>query len=297
MKYLYVLLSLLLVSCSSSNDDEVINEAQEYLSATEVYKEVSGVSPDLLSLDIYYRGEVATPKPVVIYVHGGAWSIGDKASQIDHKVSLFESLDYVLVSINYRLSPSSFDLTDPDRVMFPTHNEDVADAIKWVHDHIPTYGGNPNKIALLGHSAGAHLVALTGTNPTFLEGVGLGFEAIAGIAAIDTEGYNVLQEVAENSTLYINAFGTNSTLNEQASPLLNVLSGPAYPQFFIAKRGNARRIATADAFIHALEENGTTVWQLDGSIYDHSGINHAIGEANETVITPALTDFFDQCFQ
>lgn len=105
------------------------------------------------------------------------------------------------MSINYRLSPFPYELDNPDRVLFPTHNIDVTDAIKWVTDNIDTYGGDVNNIALLGHSAGAHLVALTGTNPSFLNAVGLSFSDIRGIAAIDTEGYDILSEIQDNNNL------------------------------------------------------------------------------------------------
>ena len=144
----------LLLGCKK--EDNTSSEMQyDGLTTTVEYKQLSGVEENLLSLDIYYTSETNVKKPVVIYVHGGAWSIGDKASQLDNKIALFESLNYVLVSINYRLSPFPYELTNPDRVMFPVHNNDVADAIKWVYDNIDTYGGNSNKIALLGHSAGA----------------------------------------------------------------------------------------------------------------------------------------------
>jgi arylformamidase len=67
------------------------------------------------------------------------------------------------VSVNYRLSPYGIpdDPTDfdPNRVMYPIHNQDVAAAIAWVHEHIGEYGGNPDQISIMGHSAGVGIVA------------------------------------------------------------------------------------------------------------------------------------------
>ncbi len=293
MKYLSLLFITILFACSK---DENSNAESEYLSATVQYKQINEVDSHLLSLDVYYNDHTDAKRPVVIWVHGGGWSIGDKASQLDNKVNLFNSLDYVFVSVNYRLSPFPYEVNNSDRVLYPDHNTDVADAIKWVVDHIDQYGGDSNRVVLMGHSAGAHLVALTGTNVSFLTHVGLSLENIKGVAAIDTEGYNVLDQVQDNSDLYINAFGNNEDANIEASPIYNIYSGVSYPKFFIAKRGTFLRIAKANEFINKLEQNGASVWQVDGSIYTHSEINQAIGAPNEELITNALIDFLQECF-
>lgn len=263
--------------------------------STVQYPERPGVAADRLSLDVYHRsGAPAALRPVVVYVHGGAWVVGDKANQIADKVNLFRGQDYVFVSTNYRLSPVNGG--GADRIKFPYHNLDVAAALRWVHDSIATYGGDPTKIALLGHSAGAHLVALTGTNPTFLAGEGLSPRDIAGVASVDTEGYDVVAKVEAGSEVYINAFGLDPEDHERASPLYALTEGQLTPNFFIAKRGSTRRLALADDFATALTGAGAAVQLVDGSIYTHAGINAAIGEAGEAVITPALLAFLEACF-
>ena len=293
MRLLLLLPFFLLLSCDKNNPNPM-----EDLMTTVQYHEINGVDPDLLSLDVYYNSNEDL-KPVVIYVHGGGWSIGDKASQLENKINLFRSLDYVFVSINYRLSPFPFELSNSDRIKFPDHNNDVTKAIKWVHDNISEYGGNNSKIALLGHSAGAHLVSLTGTYEVFLRNADLDFSNIKGIAAIDTEGYHVKNEIENGNSqdMYINAFGTDMLDQIAASPILNVSNTSSQLKFFIAKRGTAERIGKADDFITVLENNGVAVSQVDGSIYDHSGINDAIGKTGETVITTPLKSFFEECFQ
>ncbi len=267
------------------------------LSATVEYKHMEGVDPNLLSLDIYYSSLTGPKKPVVIYIHGGAWCIGDKAREIDNKIRFFQSLNYVFVSINYRLSPYPYKLESADRIMYPMHSRDVADALKWVWDNIGSYGGDSNKIALLGHSAGAHLAALTGTDPQFLSGVGLSFSNIRGIAVIDTEGYDVAVKVEEGSKPYINAFGNDRGRNIQASLLHNLKKDVSYPRFFIVKRGSRNRIEAADNFINTLQRNGVFVSQLDASVYSHSEVNKAIGRPGETLMTNALKHFFEECFK
>ncbi len=281
------------IGCSNNNAN---TDRTGSTKTTIQYKTIRGVDPNLLSLDIYHFGQRTPSKPVVIYVHGGGFAVGDKANGINNKVTLFASLDYIFVSVNYRLSPSQ-PSRDTNRIMYPAHNDDVADAVKWVYDNIANYGGNSAKIALMGHSAGAHLVCLTGTSNVFLPSRSISLHALKGIASIDTEGYDVVKQCSENNELYINAFGANSRIWAEASPLYNIRRGTLYPKFFVAKRGTISRIALADAFIAALESAGGIVSHITANQYDHEGINDAIGAKDETSVTEPLKAFFAQCFQ
>lgn len=299
MKYLirlFWLTWLLFAVTNCSKDENVPVEPATYTKVTLPYKVLNGVYPNLLSLDIYHFNQPNQPKPVVVYVHGGAWSIGDKANSMTNKTNLFSSLNYLFISVNYRLSPSVA-TTDPNRVMFPVHNDDVADAMKWIFQNITSYGGNPKKMALMGHSAGAHLVSLTGTSSEFLPSRGIALNALKGIVSIDTEGYNVIAQVQSGNDTYINAFGTVPAALASASPIEQVVSGVEYPNFFVAKRGTAARIALANDFIAKLRTVGVSVTEVTGNQYDHEGINDAIGAPGETAITEPLKLFLSQCFQ
>jgi acetyl esterase/lipase len=104
------------------------------------------------------------PAPVIVYVHGGAWIIGDKREQ--GKPMMFELVarGWVCVSINYRLSP---------KATWPDHIVDVKQAVAWVKEHIAEYGGDPSFVAISGGSAGGHLSALhalTVGDPAFQPG-------------------------------------------------------------------------------------------------------------------------------
>ncbi|NBP67911.1 MAG: alpha/beta hydrolase [Cytophagia bacterium] len=286
--------STLFSACTNNDPNPVA--AETYQKTTVVYKEVAGVNQDLLSMDIYHPEVNTIERPIVVYVHGGAWAVGDKANNIDNKVDLFSSLGYLFVSVNYRLSPSTYS-SDPNRIMFPTHNNDVADAVAWIYNNINLYGGNKNKIVLLGHSAGAHLVSLTGTSNTFLPDRGIQLNQIKGVASIDTEGYDVSAQCTQGNETYLNAFGSNPTQWLAASPIHQLSSTNAYPAFFVAKRGSANRINLANAFIAALNSVGVVVSEVNGSQYDHEGINDAIGAPGETTITEPLKDFLERCFQ
>ena len=111
------------------------------------------------TLDIYpvAGAELA---PTVVWVHGGAWSEGDKSEDVSDKVRLFRSLGWVMVSVNYRLSPLPHELDNPNRLQHPAHVDDVRAALTWLSERLPDYGGDPDRVALLGSSAGAHLVTL-----------------------------------------------------------------------------------------------------------------------------------------
>ncbi|NOX44390.1 MAG: alpha/beta hydrolase [Caldiserica bacterium] len=116
-----------------------------------VYRTVDGVA---LALDIYLPGG-AGPHPAVVLVHGGAWHTGDKR-RLAPLARFLAERGYVAFSINYRLAP---DFT------FPAALEDLRCAVKWIRAHAADYAVDPDRIAALGTSAGAHLVALLGTAP------------------------------------------------------------------------------------------------------------------------------------
>lgn len=297
MKYLhYLVVALLLLTSCSENEHTPSTQPQAYIKNTVPYKSINGVDANLLSLDVYHFEATNPLKPVVIYVHGGGFALGDKANNMINKQNLFSSLGYLLVSVNYRLSPIVY-RTDPNRVMYPTHNNDVADAVKWVFDNIGNYGGNSQKIALLGYSAGAHLVALTGTSSQFLPVRGIELDMIKGVACIDTEGYDVVARCNENNQIYLNAFGQADTFWFEASPINNLFAETAYPKFFVAKRGSGARIGNANAFISKLQSIGAFVSEITANQYDHIEINDAIGANGETAVTEPLKEFFAQCFQ
>ena len=275
---------------------EIPDEIWDPLFISVPYKVINWVDSNLLSLDLRYFSDTQNKKPVVIYVHGGGWAIGDKSYQLENKISYFESLGYVFVSVNYRLSPNP-ESDDPNRIMYPIHNQDVASSIAWVVKNIEQYGGDASKIALIGHSAWAHLVALTGTNGKFLEDEWLSLKSLKGVVIIDTEGYDIQKKVEEEKNyIYINAFGENLANLLDASPLYHLSKEGNYPPFFIAKRSYSEESEIEDIFIQNLETYDIPHTVVDGSVYSHKEINTMIGDPNDTIITPALTEFFKNIF-
>src|SRR5712691_10558282 len=113
-------------------------------------------------LDVY-SPQNAKNLPVVFWIHGGGWQTGDK-TDVQIKPQAFMDKGFVFVSTNYRLLPS---------VDMATLVRDVAKSIHWVHDHIAEFGGDPKRLLIMGHSAGAQLAALICTDDRYLEAEGL----------------------------------------------------------------------------------------------------------------------------
>src|SRR5918911_1728955 len=131
-------------------------------------------------LDIY-APKGAKGLPVVFWIHGGGWQTGDK-KDVQLKPRAFTDRGFVFVSTNYRLLPG---------VDMGTIVRDVARAVRWVHDHIAEHGGDPNRLFVMGHSAGAQLAALVCTDDRYLKAEGVPLSAVKGCVPVDGDTYDV----------------------------------------------------------------------------------------------------------
>src|SRR5262245_19095728 len=140
-------------------------------------------------LDIYSPRD-AKSLPVVFWIHGGGWQTGDKSS-VQDKPQAFIDKGFVFVSTNYRLLPD---------VDMGTIVRDIAKSIQWVHDHIAARGGDPQRLFVMGHSAGAQLAALLCTDDRYLKAEGLSLAIIKGCVPVDGDTYDVpaIIETADN---------------------------------------------------------------------------------------------------
>jgi acetyl esterase/lipase len=260
------------------------------------YATVPGVDANLLSLDVYTPAPApAKPLPVVIWVHGGGWSIGDKSNGMQVKPSLFTGAGYCFVSINYRLSPNRQN-GNPNRIMYPVHEQDVASAIAWVHAHAVEYSGDPERIALMGHSSGAHLVSIVSTDESFLKAHELPLSVIMGTVSLDTAGDNIPAVMERDPVgIYENAFGRDPAVWKQASPLYHVASGKGIPPFLVVTRGMPARRKQSAEFAAALQKAGVNAAVVDATGYTHNEVSRKIGEAGEAVITLPVMKFLSEC--
>ena len=265
--------------------------AHPNLPATAAYAEIAGVDPNLTSLDVH-APDNACGAPVVMWVHGGGYAIGDKSNQMADKVSLFNDHGWILVSVNYRLTVAG----DPTPARFPDHFADVAGAVAWVHAHIAAYGGDPTRLALLGHSAGADLVANVVTNPTYLANVGLGLDAVTCAGPLDTEGFDKTASEAGEKAQWVAAFGNNPNYLTETSATLLVKPGIGIPPVIGVVRGTTERQKIEAAFLDTLEAAGISVTRIDASSLTHAQVNNQIGQSGDTVMTAPIVTFLTNCF-
>ncbi|HEY9091289.1 alpha/beta hydrolase [Parasphingorhabdus sp.] len=114
------------------------------------------------------------PLPVVIFIHGGGWNSGSK-NDYGFAGRAFAHRGYMTVLVDYRLYPD---------VQFPGFLQDSAKAVAWVHDNIASLGGDPDRIFLSGHSAGAYNVVMLALDRQWLERLGKSPDLIKGVAAL-----------------------------------------------------------------------------------------------------------------
>ncbi|WP_332644973.1 alpha/beta hydrolase [Aeromicrobium sp.] len=210
-------------------------------------------------LDIYKpKDRELSGAPVLIQVHGGGWTIGNKEQQGLLLMNRMAQQGWVCVSVNYRLAP---------KYKFPTQIVDVKRAIAWVHENIKEYGGDPSYVAITGGSAGGHLAALAALTPGLAD-YQPGFEeADTSISACvpfygvyDLAGITEERAAVEmrDSFLGPRVFGKDPKTHledfVQASPLSHVTSHT--PDFFIIHGANDTVVSVtqARAFVKALKD-------------------------------------------
>jgi acetyl esterase/lipase len=261
------------------------------LPTTVAYKTIAGIDPNLLSLDIHAPAD-ARNAPVVMWVHGGGYAIGDKANQMTDKITLFNGQGWILVSANYRLSVSN-----KGAAQYPDHFLDVAAAVAWVREHIPAYGGDPNRIALLGHSAGADIVSNVAINPIYLKEYGLELYAITCAAPLDTAGFDKAQAGDSEQEQWVNALGNNPNYIAETSATLLIQPNIGIPPMLGVTRGNDRRQQIETEFIATLQAAGIEATLVDATALTHNEVNSQIGAAGDTVMTEPLMKFLTGCFE
>ncbi len=248
-----------------------------------VYRDLAkdeDASKDKNKLDLYLpRGK--KDFPVLFFVHGGAWSFGDK-----NQFGMYSALGLSLaregigvVVTNYRLSPG---------VQHPEHIKDVAAAFAWTYRNIEKYGGRPDAIFACGHSAGGHLVALLATDESYLKNEGLSLQTVKGVIPISgvfrvhdlrlSPGMNLGADDRNSRRLAAGAarigviFTNDLEVRKQASPVSHVR--PGLPPFLViyADQDIVLLPDMAKEFSKALEQKQCEVQLLEAKERSHISI-------------------------
>ncbi len=223
--------------------------------------------------------------PLVVFVHGGGWARGDKDNATGAlKVTHMRAQGYAFASLNYRLVPAA-------RV--EDQASDIASALRLLIDRAGSLGFDPRRIVLMGHSAGAHLVALVGTDATYLRAAGLSPEALRGIVPIDGAAYDVPAQMISGPSImkstYVAAFGTDVARQRALSPSHHA-AAPNAPAFLILHVQREDGAAQSQALGEALRKAGTAA-QVKGfegeGLRGHMEINRKLGDPDYPA-TPVL---------
>jgi acetyl esterase/lipase len=231
-----------------------------------------GPLPDQ-TLDVYRPGAAAPAsappgRPLLLMVHGGGWAHGDKqhGRVVEHKVAHWVGQGAVLVSINYRLLPQA----DPAE-----QAREVARALAFVQSRSVAWGVDPGRLVLIGHSAGAHLVALLSADPALARSLGAG--PWRATVALDSAAMNVPAIMqARHFGLYDRAFGKDPAFWHQVSPW-HRLSAATVPMLMVCS--SRREVSCEQASAFAAKARGLGgVAELLPQPLSHGDINAGLGE-------------------
>lgn len=239
------------------------------------YVEGPGAHPVKHRLDLFVPA-AGRDWPTVIFIHGGNWIEGDKSlhvwgADIYRNIGRFLAANgYGAAIINYRLIPD---------VSWEGQPADVASAVKWVHARIADYGGDPGRIVLMGHSAGAQLAALVAVHPKWLDAAGVPRGAIAGVAAVSGAGYDIADRetyvlLGHTKHYYAKQFHTDKspTWEHDASPI-NFLDAGDPPFLLMFATGDPSGLRRqSQIFKKALDRAGVWNWMAPISGLNHTGI-------------------------
>lgn len=231
--------------------------------------------------------------PVVFWIHGGGWQTGDKA-EVQTKPQMFVDNGFVFVSTNYRLLPN---------VDMGTIVRDVAKSFRWVHQHISEHGGDPERIFVMGHSAGAQLATLICTDERWLRAEGLDFASLKGCVPVDGDTYDVpaIIETAETRRRvhhqpqakvgHREKFGNDPEKHRDFSAVTHIAKGKGIPPFlilYVAEHPDTT--AQAQRLAGALADANVPAKLVGVAETNHFKLNSNLGTVND-VATKALLEF------
>ena len=226
------------------------------------------------SLDVYAPAE-GKGRPVVVWVHGGGWQQGDK-KDAGVKPRAFVDRGFVFVAVNYRLLPDA---------TIGQMAGDVAKAVRWTRDHAADYGGDPDAVAVAGHSAGAQLAALVCTDPRYLKAEGLPLTAVRACVPVDGDTYDVPLQIAtveqRRKDIYRTKFG-DADAQKDLSPVAHAARGRGTPPFLILHvADHPETQLQSRRLVAALEAAGVAARAYPAAGTTHAAIDADLGKPDD----------------
>jgi acetyl esterase/lipase len=245
-------------------------------------------------LDIYAPND-AKNLPVVFWIHGGGWQTGDKTS-VQLKPRVFAERGFVFVSTNYRLLPE---------VEMGVLIRDVAKSLGWVHKNIADHGGDPSRIFVMGHSAGAQLAALICIDDRYLKAEAVPFDVLKGCVPVDGDTYDLpaiittaeIRQSAHGLPLpkfgHRVKFGNDPEKHIDFSAVTHVAKGKSIPPFLILHvAGHPDVSAQARRLGNVLEAADVPVKVFGAEETTHTLLNANLGRPDDPA-TKELFNFLD----
>lgn len=234
------------------------------------------------AMDVYFPIKALTdktPAPLIVMVHGGAWSRGDKnnAAVVKNKVDYWTKQNWIFISINYRLVPD---------VTVQQQTQDIAEALIYIQKQAPNWHADSKRLVLMGHSSGAHLVSLLTTRPLWLTSQPQPWRATV---ALDSAAYHVEKIMqTRHARLYDQAFGDQPSNWRALSPTFQLQQAlPAFLAVCSTTRPD-QPCAQAQQFIQQAQKLGTKALLLPLPL-SHIEINKSLGKNNP--YTQAVNQF------
>lgn len=245
------------------------------------------------TLDMYYKPD-ESKKSVIIFAFGGGWVSGSKSDWQENHIYFFNNLNFISISVDYTLSNNNINAKHPVMV------NDIAQSVRWVYDNIEQYGGDKNKIYLIGASAGSLLVDLVATDERILNRVELPLTTIKGVISIDGGAYLTLDPLEyilpeQNSPLYPNlkdlkriyqsVFGLTIEENRDSCPYNHISKDKNIPPFLLISQGSdiLYRFKPNNMMRIKLQQNGISASHHIAQGYDHTQIYTCIGTPQDTI--------------
>lgn len=233
----------------------------------------------------YHPANGSRRAPVILFVHGGGWTAGDKAAGGAQKPLHFTARGFAYASVNYRLVP---DATVEDQAA------DIAAAIAWLRGNARRLAIDPGRIVLMGHSSGAHLAALVASDPRYLRAAGVPFDSVRAAILLDGAGYDVAAVMKHVGAVitrhYEPAFGPEPARRRRLSPIAHA-GAPNVPAWlFLYDYNRIDAGAEAEALARPLRAAGTTAIVTGVMDTTHNEIVAELGFAGDFA-TQAVDDF------
>lgn len=267
-------LALLLSACSGA---QILNIVSPSLQGQwERTRNIAYGSLPRQTLDIYLP-TTPGPHPVLVFVHGGSWEKGSK-DDYPWLGRRFAAEGYLTAVINYRLAPEF----DYDEFM-----ADTAKAVAFVHERASGWGGDPDRLFLAGHSAGAYNAVQVAVAPEFLNAEGTDPSIIDGVAGI-AGPYSFLPLKGRVTRA---AFGKAADL--EATQPVNRITAEAPPMLFLHGSDDTVVLPrNSTEMARLLREAGVEAKSVIYEGIDHIGIIVAVGLTDRAPVVEDMTDFF-----